>query len=98
MAFETFDAADVKEKLTRDSEDPLAFFRAALAEVLPKDRMHFAAFVLQARLLLATKPGRLAGYPAPIYAMIELELESIARDVLPASAVDDAVAMLAATR
>lgn len=95
---ETFPSAPVRAALVKDQNDPLFFFREALAAALPSERMHFAAFTLQARLLLETKPGRLAGYPAVIYAMIEMELDEIAREVLPPDAAIEAIKMIEATR
>lgn len=98
MPLETFPSAPVRAALVRNPDDPLHFFREALASAMPPERMHFSAFVLQARVLLVTKLGRLAGYPPSIYAAIELSLEDVAHDVLPPEAAEEAVKMIEATR
>lgn len=71
---------------------------AAIARRLPAGDMESIAFVLCARLALADREGRLAGFPPMVYAALETRLPDLARKVLPKDAADEAVKLIEASR
>lgn len=96
-----FPSAPVKAALRSPERSPerapLAFFCKALADDLPPEEMYASAFVLAARLLLADPPPALRGYPRVLYATVEMMLPKLAREVLPAEHVAEALEMIEAT-
>lgn len=94
---QAFPSAPVKAALRDPARGPLVFFCKPLADALPEEDMYATAFVLAAHLLLADPPPALRGYPPALFAIVRMGLKRLAREVLPAEHVNEALAMIEAS-